>query len=60
MEDNPPYFFTETLAVREQLTERQRARAFTLEDLDWLDAVYSATHAARMAHKPPMQVESLH
>ena len=26
MEDNPPYFFTETLAVREQLTERQRAR----------------------------------
>lgn len=52
---NLPYFFSETLATRAQLTARQRVRAFTLEDLDWLDSVYFATHTARMASQPPMQ-----
>lgn len=55
-----PYFFTETLATREELTERQRTLTFTLEDLNWLDAVFLANNTARMAQEPAMKVETLH
>ncbi|AZF20929.1 dermonecrotic toxin domain-containing protein [Pseudomonas sp. R3-52-08] len=60
MDDNDlPYFFTETLATREHLTERQRARKFTLEDLAWLDNVYLADNAARIGQPQPMHVEAI-
>lgn len=54
-----PYFFPETLALREQLTERQLARHFTLNDLDWLDAVYLANNTARTELDAPMTVETV-
>ncbi|MFJ2364401.1 dermonecrotic toxin domain-containing protein [Pseudomonas sp. NPDC087697] len=59
MSTSLPYFFPETLALREQLTERQRARHFTLQDLDWLDAVYLASHTARATLDTPMTVETV-
>lgn len=58
--DNLPYFFCETQTDRTQLTERQSARHFTLQDLDWLDTVYLATDALRQAQKAPMHVQTLH
>ncbi|WP_411566566.1 hypothetical protein ACLIN3_11325 [Pseudomonas orientalis] len=57
--DNPPYFFSETQTDRTQLSKRQRARNFTLKDLDWFDAVYLATDALRRAQTVPMHVQTL-
>ena len=57
--DNPPYFFSETQTDRTQLSERQRARNFTLKDLDWFDSVYLATDALRRAQTVPMHVQTL-
>ncbi|PIB43162.1 hypothetical protein AOA59_18035 [Pseudomonas sp. 2822-15] len=57
--DASPYFFSETQTDRTQLSERQRARNFTLKDLDWFDSVYLATDALRQAHKAPMHVQTL-
>ncbi|AZE83472.1 hypothetical protein C4J98_2059 [Pseudomonas orientalis] len=57
--NHPPYFFSETQTDRTQLSERQRTRNFTLEDLDWLDSVYLATDALRRAQKGPMHVQTL-
>ena len=57
--DNLAYFFSETPTDRTQLSDRQRARHFTLKDLDWLDAVYLATDALRQAQKMPMHVQTL-
>ncbi|RON01726.1 hypothetical protein BK659_24760 [Pseudomonas brassicacearum] len=59
MSTSLPYFLPETLILREQLTERQLARNFTLSDLDWLDAVYLANHTARTTLDAPMTVESI-
>lgn len=57
--DNPPYFFSETQTERTQLSKRQRARNFTLKDLDWFDSVYLATDALRRAQTVPMHVQTL-
>ncbi|KQM54843.1 hypothetical protein ASE80_20645 [Pseudomonas sp. Leaf15] len=57
--DASPYFFSETQTDRTQLSERQRARNFTLKDLDWFDSVYLATDALRRAQKVPMHVQTL-
>lgn len=57
--DNPPYFFSETQTDRTQLSKRQRARNFTLKDLDWFDTVYLATDALRQAQTAPMHVQTL-
>ena len=59
-EKDLPYFFTETLATRTQLTDRQNARKFTLQDLNWLDTVFIANSIARNAQEFPMLVEALH
>ena len=54
-----PYFFTETLAERTELTERQKSRNFTLQDLEWLDAIHLASGVERAAQEPAMYVETL-
>jgi len=57
----PPYFFDEFLRPihRKHPSERERALGLTLKDLDWLMAVYTATHAGRQAREAPMTVETL-
>lgn len=57
--DELPYFFSETLAERTELTERQKSRNFTLQNLDWLEAVHRATGIQRAAQEPAMYVETL-
>ncbi|NVZ52680.1 hypothetical protein HX792_20215 [Pseudomonas sp. B6002] len=57
----PPYFFDEFLRPirRKHPSERERALGLTLNDLDWLMTVYTATDAGRQACEFPMIVESL-
>jgi hypothetical protein len=60
----PPYFFEEFLRPdrRKEPTERERALGFTVKDLDWLNTLYYATDAIRMAPTEngyPMRVERL-
>lgn len=60
----PPYFFEELLRPdrRKEPTERERALGFTVKDLDWLNTLYYATDAIRMAPTEtgyPMRVERL-
>jgi hypothetical protein len=56
-----PYFFDEAVLASqaEQPGEREKALSFTLDDLQWLNAVYLATHAARIANSKPMHVDQL-
>ncbi|MCR4538231.1 hypothetical protein NUV89_07480 [Pseudomonas sp. 18.1.10] len=57
----PPYFFDEyhRPITRKQPTKRERALGLTLEDLNWLGTVYSASHAGRSDRTEPMVVEKL-
>ncbi|WP_300627059.1 DUF6543 domain-containing protein [Pseudomonas sp.] len=57
--DSQAYFFTEPRTDRTQLSERQRARNFTLKDLDWLDTLYLPTDDLRRAQKAPMHVQTV-
>lgn len=56
-----PYFFDEAelAANAKQPGDREKALTFTVDDLDWLKAVYLATDAARTNHKPGMHVHQL-
>ena len=56
-----PYFFDEAALASKakQPGEREKALSFTLDDLKWLNAVYLATHAARIANSEPMHVDQL-
>jgi hypothetical protein len=56
-----PYFFDEAVLASKakQPGEREKARSFTLDDLKWLNAVYLATHEARIANSEPMHVDQL-
>lgn len=54
-----PYFFPEALlpVTRKQPSERERARGFTVKDLDWLKNLLLASHAERSTPTEPMQVD---
>lgn len=52
-----PYFFPEALLPRKQPSERERARHFTMKDLDWLKTLLLATHDQRSTPTEPMQVD---
>ena len=56
-----PYFFDEAVLASKakQPGEREKALSFTLDDLKWLNAVYLATHEARIANSEPMHVDQL-
>jgi uncharacterized tellurite resistance protein B-like protein len=56
-----PYFFDEAVLASKakQPGEREKALSFTLDDLKWLNTVYLATHAARIANSEPMHVDQL-
>ena len=58
---NPPYFFDEYQRpiTRKQPTERERALGLALEDINWLDTVYTASHEGRSDRTVPMVVETL-
>lgn len=54
-----PYFFPEAFlpVTRNQPNERERARQFTVKDLDWLKTLLLATHNQRSTPTEPMQVD---
>ena len=54
-----PYFFPEALlpVTRKRPSERERARGFTVKDLDWLKHLRLASHADRSKQAAPMQVD---
>lgn len=54
-----PYFFPEALLpiTRKRPSERERARGFTVKDLDWLKHLLFASHADRSKQTDPMQVD---
>ena len=56
-----PYFFDEAeLASKgKQPGERETALNFSIDDLNWLNTVYKATHEARNTDAKPMQVDRL-
>ena len=60
-ESSTPYFFEEAerASTANQPGDRENALKFTLDDLNWLKAVYLPDKAARTAAKNPMQVHEL-
>lgn len=56
-----PYFFDEAelASMAKQPGDREKALAFTIDDLTWLKNIYLATKAARTAQKVPMYVYQL-
>lgn len=56
-----PYFFDEAelASNAKQPGDREKALAFTLDDLTWLQAVYLANHASRATNLPGMHVHRL-
>ncbi|MBK5395696.1 hypothetical protein JFU47_02950 [Pseudomonas sp. TH39(2020)] len=56
-----PYFFDEAALTSKakQPGEREKALSFTLDNLKWLNAVYLATHEARIANSVSMHVDQL-
>ena len=56
-----PYFFPEAQlhASRKQPSERERARGFTVKDLDWLKHLLFPSHADRSKQTAPMKVDRL-
>lgn len=55
----PAYFLDEFLRpiTRKYPSDRERALGLTLNDLDWLMTIYTATDAGRQNRKSPMTVE---
>lgn len=58
---NPPYFFAEYKRpiTRKQPTERERALGLTLDDVKWLNTVFTMSDQDRRKSSPPMIVETL-
>jgi hypothetical protein len=56
-----PYFFPEALlpASRRQPSERERARNFTVKDLNWLKNLFFTSHGERSTQSAPMKVDRL-
>ncbi|MGF6127374.1 hypothetical protein QF019_002583 [Pseudomonas frederiksbergensis] len=56
-----PYFFDEAARASnfKQPGDREKALDFSIDELKWLMAVYLATDASRVAHRPGMQVHRL-
>ncbi|MCX7080237.1 MAG: hypothetical protein NTV76_13000 [Pseudomonas sp.] len=56
-----PYFFPEALlpTTRKQPSERERARNFTVKDLDWLKNLLFTSHTDRSQQPDPMKVDRL-
>ncbi|MBO0496597.1 DUF6543 domain-containing protein [Pseudomonas sp. Marseille-Q1929] len=58
---NPPYFFDEYKRpiTRKQPTERERALGLTLDDIKWLNTVFTVSDQDRRKSSPSMIVETL-